>query len=174
MLNNRNVPLAHRATLAAFITLFACMSMQWAMIGPRNGTDVAALLVPVVVCSVTTFVITRVIVRNRANDLMTIYSRFQRGEVDDQFRLLGDPEFRESRALFVRLGPEDAVQAFSRHAALTGREDGEDSQALGTEPRRRRASRLQREASKGQETPHTTEIMRGRIRCVKPQPSFGP
>lgn len=99
-------PISTRAATYAGVTMVGLAATQLAVLHPRTGLGVAVLVVPVFVCVTLTFLIARRIVRVRADSLTDIYSRFQQGQIDEEWRHVSDPEFREARAVFLRMARE--------------------------------------------------------------------
>lgn len=98
--------LAVQAALYASSTLLVIASLQWWVFSPRGVIEASAIILPVVICTSFTFFIARQMIVTRAKGLTAVYRSFQRGELDDAIPLKTDPEFQESRELFVRLAKE--------------------------------------------------------------------
>ncbi len=98
--------LALRAATYAGATMVALGSLQIAVLRPASALGVAVLVLPVLVCTAMTYVITGAIARYRASGLNETYERFARGDLGDDLPYPPDPEFHATHELFVRLGRE--------------------------------------------------------------------
>jgi two-component system sensor histidine kinase BaeS len=99
-------PLAARAGLYALTTMIFIGAAQWWVLGPKSALEVAVIVAPALVCSTITFVIARQIVITRAKGLLEVYRRFRLGQLEEAIPLKADPEFRESREVFIKLARE--------------------------------------------------------------------
>jgi len=117
LLRPRGRSLATLATLLAAFVLMIVTLVQWAVLRPSSPATVAALLTPFTVCTVSMYIAVRVGIQLRAGNIMHVFRRFQSGELedDDSELLATDPEFRESRRLFLQLARD--LNAASRALA---------------------------------------------------------
>ncbi len=99
-------PISTRAATYAGVTMVGLAATQLTVLRPTTALGVVVLVVPVFLCATLTFLIARRIVRVRADSLTDIYSRFQQGQIDEEWRHVSDPEFREAREVFLRMARE--------------------------------------------------------------------
>lgn len=113
------LPLASRAALYAGATTAALSTLALVVLRPSHPIEQLVLVLPFLVCTPVTYVITKRIVANRARGLTDAYLAFQRGEIDDAEPLIVDPEFRASRLLFLNLARDllVATRALERRDA---------------------------------------------------------
>lgn len=111
--------LSRRAALYSGTTTAVISLAQALVFHPEGPAQIFVAALPFLVCTPITFFLTRAIARNRAKNLTETYLRFQRGDLGDDVPLLTDPEFRETRELFVRLARElhEAQRSLERRDA---------------------------------------------------------
>jgi signal transduction histidine kinase len=95
--------LSAKAASYAGMTVAALTAIQWLTLHPKSPLEIAVIVLPFFVCTGFTYVITRAIVRRRAQSLTSLYLAFQRPESDVPPPFPADAEFREARDLVGQL-----------------------------------------------------------------------
>jgi signal transduction histidine kinase len=112
------VPLAARTASYAGATLVVLIGVEIAVLAPLTPPQIAVLCLPLVVCTAITYLLTRIIAARRAALLTEAYRRFERGDLEEDLSFPADPEFQNSRELFLRL----ARELHSAHRELAKRD----------------------------------------------------